>query len=137
MTEGTIKQQLCRYLRKRLRDSVVIRHEDKSHGGVPDISVTYRGRTFWLEVKLVTKGSHLAGVTRQQRALGRALQFATQGRAAVVVYSDYRTHFTSTFSRETVVYGFDQCYTDEPRSLNYNIGHSHECVAEFIEENAA
>lgn len=52
MTETKLKAILTRKLRKDLSGAVVLRHEDQYSSGIPDISITWKGSTTWLEVKL-------------------------------------------------------------------------------------
>jgi hypothetical protein len=51
VNEAYLKGRLVRILREELPGAVVFRHEDKFTPGVPDISVTWHGRTRWIEVK--------------------------------------------------------------------------------------
>jgi hypothetical protein len=50
-TEGALKSTLVKKLREAAPHFVVIRHEDTSRSGVPDISVSGNGKTTWWEVK--------------------------------------------------------------------------------------
>jgi hypothetical protein len=52
MTEASVSSAFMTALRKRLPGAVVIKHRDASFIGLPDCSVTYNGRTYWLEFKL-------------------------------------------------------------------------------------
>jgi hypothetical protein len=49
-TEGHLKEALVKKLRE-VPSFVILRHEDSSTSGIPDISVTGRGATSWWEVK--------------------------------------------------------------------------------------
>lgn len=51
MREGKLKSDLVNRLRARLHGAVVLRHEDEATAGVPDISITHKRRTVWIEVK--------------------------------------------------------------------------------------
>jgi len=72
--EKTLQAQLAKALRQAMPGSVVFRHEDVMTAGIPDISVTWHGRTFWLELKA------FGGKTRGIQAL-------TIGRLGRVGYS--------------------------------------------------
>jgi hypothetical protein len=50
MTESKWTSQFVKSLRQH-PGFVVLKHSDRFTAGVPDISVTYRDRTLWLEVK--------------------------------------------------------------------------------------
>ena len=51
MTEANLSKNLVLALKKRMPGSVVFKHNDRITAGIPDISVTWRGRTVWIEVK--------------------------------------------------------------------------------------
>lgn len=53
MTEAILVAGLVAALREGLPGSVVFKHADRTTAGIPDISVTWRYTTVWLEVKLV------------------------------------------------------------------------------------
>jgi hypothetical protein len=69
---------------------VVFRHEDLFTGGIADISVTGRGRTSWVEVKILKAGESLRKCVRGKAALQLAtmekLAIASDGRAWYVIY---------------------------------------------------
>jgi hypothetical protein len=86
VTEGDIKAKLV----KKLRDETpftVVRHEDKSTAGLPDIEVTGNGRTTWWEVKYgrpdspwKTKGiQHLHMLKLAARGFARYILFDDTG----------------------------------------------------------
>jgi hypothetical protein len=71
-TEAILKAELMTVLRQGLRGSVVLRHEDIFRAGVPDTSVTWRGHTIWLEVKLARptpRGKDIQKITCAQLAV--------------------------------------------------------------------
>jgi hypothetical protein len=53
MTERTLTTALKNALRTAMPGAVVIKHHDAITAGVPDLSVTWRGTTTWLEVKFL------------------------------------------------------------------------------------
>jgi len=69
MKESDCKAALVKILRGCLpaADSRVYRHEDAWTGGIPDISITFMGKTLWVEVKLDRPGRR-GKVTELQRA---------------------------------------------------------------------
>lgn len=75
MRESDCKAALVKILRGSLpaADSRVYRHEDAWTGGIPDISITFMGKTLWVEVKLDRPGRR-GKVTELQRASLRALK---------------------------------------------------------------
>jgi hypothetical protein len=56
MTEGTITQDLLGYLKKYLPGAVVLKHCDRFTTGIPDLSVSFKGNTFWFECKYEDMG---------------------------------------------------------------------------------
>lgn len=111
-TEAPLSQGLVRDLRQ-LPGSMVIKHADHLTCGVPDISVTWHGRTTWLEVKRVKNG----------RVIQRGLQhytmrkMAQQGSAFYVYYTDEETQVLDPETMEILV----SCS-----------GHNHELVVSFV-----
>lgn len=86
MTEAPLKAALVRELRKTLpRAAVVFRHEDRITAGIPDISVTWNGRTTWLEIKYANPGLKSRGI--QDLTL---LRLAAAGVARYVVYREQK-----------------------------------------------
>jgi hypothetical protein len=73
VTEAYLKGRLVRAFREDLPGCVVFRHEDMRTAGIPDISVTWHGRTRWIEVKLDRPGSR-SKVTAIQRLTLERLQ---------------------------------------------------------------
>ena len=71
MNEATLKAGLVRALQKRLHQAMVLRHEDRFRGGIPDISVTLAGRVVWAEVKYDRPGVRSPLTAIQERTLRR------------------------------------------------------------------
>lgn len=54
MTESEHTGELVKELREHIRTSgVVWKHHDSSTSGIPDLSVSHRGRSIWLEAKRI------------------------------------------------------------------------------------
>ena len=51
MTEATVRRDLMRQLQIQLPAAVAIRYEDRYTRGLPDLSVSYNGKTSFWEVK--------------------------------------------------------------------------------------
>ena len=80
-SESTLKRDLCDQLRSDLPGCVIFKHSDRA-AGVPDLSVTWQERTFWLEVKFANP--KLSSRELQHR---RMLQLEKHGSALYVIYS--------------------------------------------------
>lgn len=111
MTESYVKSELVRYLRCAFPAAVVIRHEDVATAGVPDISLTYAGNTWWVEVKVARRGKDpTSGVTELQRWMLDRLEAqsrfagAPHGRALLVIYDDRPTYPAATYIYRPYVY---------------------------------
>jgi hypothetical protein len=53
MNESNIVQKTIKDLKRLLPGAVIHKHNDLSTAGIPDISINYRMRTTWVEVKYV------------------------------------------------------------------------------------
>jgi hypothetical protein len=94
MDESYLKRAVCEKVKKLLPGAVIFRHEDKFTGGIPDISITWAGRTCWVEVKYDRPKSR-AMVTGQQKLTLKRLR--RHGRALLLTYTEDKNHdkFTS------------------------------------------
>lgn len=81
--EGNYKDKLVAECRVRLPHYVTIRHEDAWTSGIPDISLTGRGLTTWIEAKHGTP--RFAGTGLQALMLRR---LATAGRAWYLIWRE-------------------------------------------------
>ena len=82
MNEAYLKKRLREALAEVMPDCVVIRHEDKFSAGVPDLSVTWAGRTAWVEVKYARTGRPARTTALQDLMLKR---LASAGAPALLV----------------------------------------------------
>lgn len=64
MTEATITVEVMRMLKEHLKVPVIFKHHDISTSGIPDMSITYGGLTFWIELKLLKEGESRAKFLR-------------------------------------------------------------------------
>jgi hypothetical protein len=83
MKESTLVTQLKKALMTGLPGAVVFKHHDAITAGIPDLSVTWRGSTTWLEVKYNTTRIR----PLQHNTL---LRLERQGRAFYVIYRPAR-----------------------------------------------
>lgn len=81
-TETQLKSKLTKALRESLNNAVIFRHEDQFTSGVPDISITWKGYTTWLEVKLAKPAIRGKGVQKHTMQM-----LAENGRCWYVVYT--------------------------------------------------
>lgn len=52
MNEAKLNQDLKKALKLAFPSAVVLKHNDRTTSGIPDLSITYLGSTTWLETKL-------------------------------------------------------------------------------------
>jgi hypothetical protein len=52
MNEAKVVRDVLTNLKRLLPGAVCFKHNDLSTAGIPDISINFRGRTTWIEVKL-------------------------------------------------------------------------------------
>ena len=91
MTEKELKDGFVRVFRTLVPAAVVLRHEDKNTAGIPDISITYRGRTVWIEVKYADPFFDGRGLQKLT-----CLRLAVQGICWYLVYEN-RKGYRRTF----------------------------------------
>lgn len=88
MTEATITGKLVRELR-RIKGSVVVKHNDYTTAGIPDLSLIAHGHTLWIEVKYVRKGKTLFDELKPLQLVAlRAIHRANGGRSLVIAFGD-------------------------------------------------
>lgn len=81
ITEHTLVAKLIKTLREALPEAVIIKHNDQLTAGIPDISITWNGKTSWWEIKFARPaviGTGLQNLT--------ARRLAAQGTCWYVVY---------------------------------------------------
>ena len=83
--EARLKATLMKELREHLLGAVTLRHEDRFTSGIPDISVTWHGRTTWWECKHATPSLVSQGI--QELTL---LRLAAAGHARYIVWQERR-----------------------------------------------
>jgi hypothetical protein len=116
MHESKYSSGLVKHLQEHLGGSVVFKHSDQLTCGIPDISVNWRTKTTWLEIK--REGGKIRGL--QDRNMKRLA--AVTGNAFYVVYSDTDVKIVHPVSEEVAFYG---------------AGHkNHAIVGEFIRARA-
>jgi hypothetical protein len=91
VTEADLKSALVSMLRQSLPGWVIVRHEDTTRAGIPDISVTGCGWTSWWEVKHANP--YLKRDLRQEKSLW---EFANAGYARYIIYE-------GDFERRTII----------------------------------
>lgn len=82
MTEATLKGALVTKIREQIPGAMVFRHEDHFTAGIPDISVTWRYRTSWWEVKFANPNFKSLGI--------QELTMLRLSRAGIANYIIYR-----------------------------------------------
>jgi hypothetical protein len=151
VTEATIQSKLIESLHAGLPGAKwITKHSDRSTAGIPDVSVTWRGGTTWLELKYRRRGEKLATIVEPiQVSECIKLWAASRGRVVFTVY-DVPTDSTILYSPKTMldVFRSSEVPTVEPcngtlinvaeqvreRGLCRARGFDHEFVARFISD---
>lgn len=124
MTEAELKDRLVEYLRNTIPRAIVFRHEDKNTAGIPDITITLRGRTLWLEVKFANPDIRGRGLQKLT-----CLRLSREGYCWFLIYEQKngvkRTYFILP---EDVVSETPKEIPDECMSPGFD----HEFAAHFI-----
>lgn len=81
MNEGTLKNQLVKRLEDDMPGAVVLRHEELFRSGIPDMSVTWNGKTTWWEAKLADPNPRGKGIQKLT-----ASRLAEQGRCYYIIW---------------------------------------------------
>lgn len=66
MNEATCKAATIQRCKTLMPGCVILRHEDLFRSGVPDMSVTWHGRTSWWEAKVAWEGREPTGKKQQK-----------------------------------------------------------------------
>lgn len=89
MNERDITVEVLKYLRGQLPGSEVLKHMDTGTRGIPDISVGWRDRASYIELKHQKKGRTLKQICDgAQLSLCHRLAQVHGGRSWVIVYQD-------------------------------------------------
>lgn len=67
MTEKQFVSRVVFTIKAHWPDAVVFKHNDASTAGIPDVSVTLRGRTYWIECKKLNDRELLLDVVERRR----------------------------------------------------------------------
>lgn len=112
-------RELIKVLAADLEGAVVLKHSDQVTSGIPDVSVTWSGLTFWIEVK---RGSAIKARGIQVLT---AMRLAKQGHCFFVLYDEDNTYIIKPQQIKTRVIEIETTYigTDPGR---------HHMVARYI-----
>lgn len=82
--------ELVKYLGPRMHGSTILKHSDRATSGIPDVTVTWWERTFWIENKHQKKGKTLAEINKtEQLVMCHELAMGSGGRCWISIYRDY------------------------------------------------
>jgi len=100
--ETATSRELVSRLKKLMPSGVVFKHCDMLTKGIPDISVSYKGRTIWSEAKYIDDVTRISGDEKKYVSLVPKLDvdgvqwelLRKMGNGYLVVYTDYGSAFT-------------------------------------------
>jgi hypothetical protein len=116
LNESKLRSALTKILTHELPLAKILRHEDKYTAGIPDLSVTWRGYTIWLEVKyanpVLRRGKEIQQYTTnwlmQQGLCWYVIYYETiMGRQVMLLDPKYIKEKDWVVQGEGVVSGFD------------------------------
>jgi hypothetical protein len=131
MTEASVTQDLLKHLKAALPGAVIFKIADRFTTGIPDICVNCKGRTIWLEVKLLKKGSYFmtCSPALQQLTMAR-LHGQVQGRAWYVIYDARgRQKAVTVYAPAALAMSEDEAYQHVHLA---STGFDHASVADFV-----
>jgi len=139
MNELKLEKELTKQLGERLRGSVVLRHKDYLTVGIPDMSVTWRSKTTWLEIKYakpMIEGREIQNLTA--RRLARA------GCCYYVIYVDHKGVTLVPSLKQIMIVHPDSIKKTDVFSEVVNTikglrapGFDHQLVVDFIRNDAS
>ena len=97
--ESNYSSKLVEHLREHLGGSIVFKHADGMTSGIPDISVNWRKKTTWLEVK-VGRGGAIKKDSLQDTNIKRLSSVMRS--AFYVVYYELSTEIMHPITEETL-----------------------------------
>ena len=115
MTENQLLSSCLKLLRSQLPGAEIIKHADPMTSGIPDVSVTWHGKTSWWEFK---QGEKIKWSNALQQLTCRRL--ASAGNCRVVFYEEKR------MIRRTCI-----CTPDETIEV-FATGFDHQFVVDVI-----
>ena len=101
MTESSLKEATVRQCKLVMPGCKVMKHQDMFGAGVPDISVTWHGRTTWWEFKVAWSGKEPAGRTQQKMA---CLELAGAGVCYYVIFTVSKSEKPDMINRTEIVH---------------------------------
>lgn len=120
MNEAELKAKLMAHIRQNLSGSLAFRHEDKLSAGIPDISVTYRASTIWIEGKMLRDGS-ITDTGLQRQNMKRLERY---GKAIYVIWSSNQTFIVQPCELEH--------FLETGDAMGFAPGHDHALILDWI-----
>ena len=122
MNEAALVGRLLKKLRTSYPKAVVIKHADRITSGIPDISISWHGKTTWLEVKFANPNIIDRGI---QRLMLKTLE--REGSAFYVIYDNLRNRTLIVLPQHIDRWEDDGAYRDAD-------GFDHDLVVKLIKE---
>jgi len=126
LNEASLSRDLVETLGAYLQGSVVFKHNEQVTGGLPDLSVTFRGSTVWLEVKFIVCGE----------IIDRDLQWITARKLAKHGKCFYVLYVMDEGAKSIWIVAPKDLDEWANKRVKYIDGHDHMGVAKFVEEVA-
>ena len=130
MTENQLLSSCLKLLRSQLPGAVIIKHADPMTSGVPDVSITWLGKTSWWEFKA---GAKIKWANELQQLTCRRL--AAAGSCRVVFYEESPYYDRVQVGKKTTAAGTYKrtciCTPDE-EVIAFATGFDHRFVMDVV-----
>ena len=119
MTESTLTQQLIKRVKMDLHGAVVLKHADRFTSGVPDLSITWHGKTSWWEVKYANPRFESPSIQHLT-----CLRLAIAGTCHYLIFTPFRIYLVPPNHLET--YTVDYLAMCEKHDIGWAVQHIRE-----------
>lgn len=121
MNERDITTALTKSLKSELKGAKIIKHSDRATSSIPDMTVSWRGNTYWLEIKFRRPGKAYKDVIGiDQLITCGELSTTTNNKCWVVCYElDKTKRLTIWQPRRLAAEVFPRMSHDERMGLEY------------------
>lgn len=128
MNESILKSRLVAKIRIEMVGAVCLRHEDRITSGIPDLSITWKGRTSWWEIKWANPTLRSRGV--QDITM---LRLSAEGYARYIVYEEVGESRQTVIAHPKIVH--DHNNPERWRSDGVcTKGHNHRFVVDYMKQ---
>lgn len=119
MNERELSVKQMKIVGTRLFGSKTIKHSDRATSGIPDITYSWGGHTFWVENKHLALGKTWKDILKTDQMVScHELWRTTSGKSWIVVYRDSPMDTTIWFPRTLMAEAFPKVVIPDSRVLS-------------------